>query len=90
MYRFPMPSRRGTSGGLREREHQIASAVAVVTVATVIFVAVVLTDASPPHPRRWSTFCQARSGNVAPAAAARSSPGDSGGIGATPMSRLLN
>jgi hypothetical protein len=90
VYRSPMPSRRGTSGGLRERERQIASAVAVVAVAAVVFVVVVLTDASPPHPRRWSTSCQARGGDVAPAAAARSSPGDSGGVGATPMSRLLN
>jgi hypothetical protein len=38
-------------------------------------VVVVSTDASPPHPRRWSTSCQARGGDVAPAAAARSSPG---------------
>ncbi len=62
------------------------SAVAAVAVAAVLFVVVVLTDASPPHPRRWSTSCQARGGDVAPATAARSSPGDSGGVGATPMS----
>jgi hypothetical protein len=39
-----MPSRRGSSGGLRERERQIASAVAVVAVvavAAVVFVVVV-------------------------------------------------
>jgi hypothetical protein len=77
VYRSPMPSRRGTSGGLRERERQIASAVAVVAVvavAAVVFVVVVLTDASPPHPRRWSTSCQARGGDVAPAAAVRPPP----------------
>jgi hypothetical protein len=67
VYRSPMPLRHGTPGGLRKRERQIASAVAVV------FVVVVLTDASPLHPRRWSTSCQARGGDVAPAAAARSS-----------------
>ena len=88
MYRSLMPLRRGTSGGLRERERQIASAITVVAVAAVVFVVVVLTDASPPHPRWWSTSCQARGGNVAPAAAARSSLGDSDGVGATPMSRV--
>ena len=70
MYRSPMPSRHGTSGGLRERERQIASAFAVVAV---VFVVIMLTDASPLHPRRWSTSCQARGGNIAPAAAGRSS-----------------
>ena len=37
MYRSPMPSRRGTLGGLRKRERQIASAVAVVAVVAVVF-----------------------------------------------------
>ena len=37
MYRFPLPSRRGTLGGLRKRERQIASAVAVVAVVAVVF-----------------------------------------------------
>jgi hypothetical protein len=50
VYRSLMPSRCGTSGGLRERERQIVSAVAAVAVAAVVFVVVVLTDASPPHP----------------------------------------
>ncbi len=40
MYRSPMPSRRGTSGGLHKRERQIPSAIAVVAVAAVIFVVV--------------------------------------------------
>jgi hypothetical protein len=41
---FPMPSRRGTSGGLRERERQIASAVVVVAVAVAAVVFVVIFD----------------------------------------------
>ena len=95
MYRSPMPSRRGTSGGLRERKRQITSAVAVVAAAAVVVVVVVNDGVgingcvtSALHPRRWSTSCQARGGNVTTAAAVRSSHGDSGGVGATPMSRV--
>ena len=40
MYRSPMPLRRGTSGGLRKHERQIASAVTVVAVAAVVFVVI--------------------------------------------------
>ena len=68
---------------LRERERQIACAVAVVAVAAV---ASALTDVSPPHPRRRSTSCQARGRDITPVAAAGSSPGDGGGVGATPWS----
>jgi hypothetical protein len=39
VYRSLMPSRRGTSGGLRERERQIADAVVVVVVVVVFAVA---------------------------------------------------
>ncbi len=44
MYRSPMPSRRGTSGGLRERQRQIASAVVVVAVAAVVVYVVIVDD----------------------------------------------
>ena len=38
MYRSPMPSKCETSGGLSERERQIASAVTIIAVAAVVFV----------------------------------------------------
>jgi hypothetical protein len=93
VYRSPMPLRRGTSGGLRKRERQIASAVAVVAVVAVVFKVIFddgvnvnrcVASASAPVVH----ILPARGGDVAPAAAARSSPGDSGGVGATPMSRV--
>ncbi len=73
---------------LHKCEHQIASAVAVAAVATVaivviVVVALALTDAFPPHLRRRSTSCQAGGIDIAPAAAAGSSPEDGGGVGTT-------
>ena len=40
----PMPSWRGTLSGLRERERQITSTIAVVAVTAVVFVVVVVDD----------------------------------------------
>ena len=44
MYRSPMPSRRGTSGGLCKRKRQIASAIAAVIVAIAAIIFVVIVD----------------------------------------------
>ena len=75
---------------LRERERQIASAAAVVADAAVVVIVVVVdggvngcvASASAPEVH----VLPGRGGDVAPAAAAGSSPGDGGGVGATPRS----
>ena len=66
---------------LRKREHQIVSAVAVIVVAAIVVIIVIINGICT-----LSTSCQARDSNVTPAAAEGCSPGDGGGVGATPWS----